>query len=480
MEINFYLFDKKNNSTKRPTNISATIEGDLKDECSIINPVIAINWTRRDIEPPYNYASIPVFSNRYYFISNWVFSDGLWNAYMEEDYLASLKSVINASYQYVTRSSSEYDGYLTDTYFPLSGKSTKTSTYFAEGGFSFGGRAGLNYSDLANKTLYNGRFVVSVNNGGDSDSATVSAYYELDGGGMRTFLHGIFDYQPTGFGSIGSGLAKQLANPIQYINHIYWYPSYVCPVTTPITFVDIQLGFYTIRNVSGRVVDPLTAARSECGGLLAVPKHPFAIHNARKYCNLSPRSNYTLWLDPFGSLVIDSTKIIDSDTISVVWFNDISTGTGDLYVTSNEGGVILKQRAKTGIEFSITQNVTDYATVLTSGMREANKLISGNVLGTASGITNSVLDALAPQSSTVGGSGGFTIWSTLAPRLQAQFFQDAQGDSAQFGSPLCKTMKLSDLSGFCKCENAKVSANWPLSDEISAVENLLNNGVYLE
>lgn len=308
MNIRLMYFNKRFNSTKIPYMPSIQYEeyeGKIRDNCSITSPIVAFNFGVMNDTPSFNYAKIDQF-NRFYFINDWTFEGGLWVASMSEDVLASFKDGIIRSSQYVVRSSSKKNGYLTDSQYPAITSNSTTKVFFEDGNFNYGGRGGLTYSTIASTQLYNGRFVVSVNNGNPSNSSTTS-YYELSGAGMYSFLHKIFDYSPSGFGDIGAGLAKQLANPIQYINRILWYPTYVCPVIAPITSVDIPLGFYTMTGLDGRAIDPVVVARSECGGVIDIPKHPQASSRGL-YMNISPYSNYTLWLDPFGSITIDSTK----------------------------------------------------------------------------------------------------------------------------------------------------------------------------
>ena len=85
----------KNNSepNKINKNISnlLTLSGNLKEDTSILNPVVLI-----EIEDPaeYNYTYIPEF-NRYYFINDIVsVRNGIWRISMTVDVLMSFKSSI--------------------------------------------------------------------------------------------------------------------------------------------------------------------------------------------------------------------------------------------------------------------------------------------------------------------------------------------------------------------------------------------------
>lgn len=88
-----------------------TLSGNLKEETSILNPVVLI-----EIEDPaeYNYAYIPEF-NRYYFINDIVsVRNGIWRISMTVDVLMSFKSsILNVP---VIVSDTEYLG--SDMYLP--------------------------------------------------------------------------------------------------------------------------------------------------------------------------------------------------------------------------------------------------------------------------------------------------------------------------------------------------------------------------
>lgn len=91
MNIKLY----KNNSEKNKINKSLTGEvvytGTLRDETSIINPMVLIHATNLSL---YNYAYIPEF-HRYYFIRDMVsVRDGLWRVSMSVDTLMSFKDDI--------------------------------------------------------------------------------------------------------------------------------------------------------------------------------------------------------------------------------------------------------------------------------------------------------------------------------------------------------------------------------------------------
>ena len=120
MLVNLYSFEKKKNSTKQPLISSATTltSVQLKDETSIMNPVLLVNPSNSALPSPFvpsgfNYANIPSFG-RYYYISDWTWKNGIWECTLNVDVLASFKTAIGNTSAYVERSASMYDSNVVD------------------------------------------------------------------------------------------------------------------------------------------------------------------------------------------------------------------------------------------------------------------------------------------------------------------------------------------------------------------------------
>ena len=85
-----------------------------------MKPIINIERLPQDANPcVYTYAIIPAFQ-RFYFVEDWVWNDGLWEVHMSEDVLGTWKTQIGASTEYVLRTDSitDYNGEITDTTYP--------------------------------------------------------------------------------------------------------------------------------------------------------------------------------------------------------------------------------------------------------------------------------------------------------------------------------------------------------------------------
>ena len=118
--MNVYLmtYAKKENSTARPALTGLTpFTGTLRSQCSIIHPSIGFDLGQ-NTQPTANYSYIPDFG-RYYFIQNWTFDRGIWWADLMVDVLATWRSDIGSSTQYVLRSADTWNGQIIDTLYPV-------------------------------------------------------------------------------------------------------------------------------------------------------------------------------------------------------------------------------------------------------------------------------------------------------------------------------------------------------------------------
>lgn len=94
MEITLYTNESEKNKLEKTITNSILLEGNLRDESSIINPIILISSNKEDIPYMYNYAYIPAFG-RYYFITDIEsVRTGLWRVSMHVDVLMSYKEQI--------------------------------------------------------------------------------------------------------------------------------------------------------------------------------------------------------------------------------------------------------------------------------------------------------------------------------------------------------------------------------------------------
>ena len=124
--VNFYNFSKRENSTKRPAGNGNQFSCNIKMPSGVLNPVIELSTTTNMTQ--YNYCKIAHFQDRYYFVSDWVSDHGLWIAHLKVDVLATYKTDILASTQYVLRSASKSNLTIPDAIYPVSTQKTLVNT----------------------------------------------------------------------------------------------------------------------------------------------------------------------------------------------------------------------------------------------------------------------------------------------------------------------------------------------------------------
>lgn len=94
MEITLYTNESEKNKLEKTLDHPILLEGTLRDESSIINPIILISSEKEDIPYMYNYAYVPAFG-RYYFITDIEsVRTGIWRVSMHVDVLMSYKEQI--------------------------------------------------------------------------------------------------------------------------------------------------------------------------------------------------------------------------------------------------------------------------------------------------------------------------------------------------------------------------------------------------
>ena len=138
INVKFYTFSKKVNSTARPSSGAVVAEFSnvlIKSGSGVVSPVLSIS-TSANVSK-WNYCYISDWT-RYYFIKEWTWDNGQWIAYLAIDVMATYKNEIGSSTQFVTRSSSSSDGDVIDTAYPTKSNVSRVETISGSGGFNYG------------------------------------------------------------------------------------------------------------------------------------------------------------------------------------------------------------------------------------------------------------------------------------------------------------------------------------------------------
>ena len=112
MEINFYKNLSEKNKIGKVLNNTLTLNGNLREESSIVNPTILVEHSNLSV---YNYAYIPEFK-RYYFVSEMTsVRNGLWRVTLSVDVLESYKTdILNLSCIVDKQQNQSYNNYIDD------------------------------------------------------------------------------------------------------------------------------------------------------------------------------------------------------------------------------------------------------------------------------------------------------------------------------------------------------------------------------
>lgn len=378
--FDIYLFkeNKRLNSTSRP---DTTLAGQQRYSCvfldsqSIMNPVIIIEDTKGMSAEmtTYNYAYIPNLM-RYYFISNCVVLDNSrFCYYLQVDVLASFREDILNTSQYVLRSTSHYNEYITDTMYP-------TVPLNAETRFSMSPYSGQTIEAMDNKTyewtdvdfFYTNYLEGSVIFGVTGQGNVSVDYYVCSVTEFKSFINQVVVATPTGYswGNLPTGVQAALSNFLQYITFAKWLP--FMPLTGNIgaSVSSISLGSTSFNITAWKITAGLS--RQQMRFSITIPDHPLLSRHG--YYNLSPYREVNFFFLPVGNIPIDTTKIWNVNTLYCTFIVDLASGDAEFLITTaqNEDNpydhLVYNTVANIGIDLSLTEYSMSMESALYAGV----------------------------------------------------------------------------------------------------------------
>lgn len=474
INVDFYTFSKKENSTEQPNPLyKTTYACVLKDACGILNPSITLNLGTSGNPASFNYAYINDFS-RYYFIDEWTYEQGLWTASMHVDVLATYKAGIGLSTQYVLRAatSAAWDDKIVDNYYPAKGFYT-TSVETKD-----------NFWSMTNATLILG--VVAPDSGTSITRAAVR-YYALTSAQATALFDWMFNINNYNITDITSDLAKTLFNPFQYISSAFWVPfSVTGGVSSTIKYGYWNTGL-TATEIAGDSYKWLT-------GSFTIPQHPQAATRG-DYLNMSPYSKYILDFPPFGRFELDSLIVGDAPTLYFGVAVDLQNGTGKLSVSTKRiaGGTTIdidninvgQFDGDVGVPIILAQMLPNNpAGLLGSVASSAISIATGNIAGAISSIGNALSSSI-PELQMSGSQGSVTNYYIGKPKLITRTVNIVDANDDHSGRPVCKELVLNTLaasatsSGYILCADGDLPFS-ATSTELVQIRNYLTGGFFYE
>lgn len=351
IQVTFYNFAKKPNSTKQPDVNGTTANCELIEDTSIINPKIRWHEPATPAVNVYdfNYCYIQIFG-RYYFVTDIKYELGTWLISLSVDVLATARDIIGPSTQYVLRSAYEFDGDVLDTAYPTKTDPIEETRHAEIDPQSLGGPDTLYGADPkpcfvvgligavdpsnipvvpdADKILYNGSVCYYV--------CTLPQLRML----METLLSSTDFVTTYGISTseLSEELQKQLINPIQYIHSIRAMPCTPDNVLST-TQTGFMMGFNSfVLKYSDWQETPylgtwkIIANKNAGESYLPIPSdgaygylhthrcnvraplHPqyYTDHTGCHYIVGDPFSKYTVYVEPFGLIELNPGNMLAS------------------------------------------------------------------------------------------------------------------------------------------------------------------------
>lgn len=462
LTVRLFEFNKRENSTLRPdeTTHYTDLVGTLKESSPLLTP--SIGFAISGSPANYNYAYIEEFS-RYYFITNWTFYNRLWYAEMKVDVLASFKSEIGNSTQYILRSSSAFDGEIIDVLYPT--KNTLVES--------------VNLENQWNGFTY----VVGIINGDGSSLGTVSYYgfTQAQFSALKTYLLTTDEWLNidfTGIADMNTQLFKTTFNPFQYIVSCQIFPFEIAGEEKS----SLEFGWWNLPISCSRLISLVS---THINIDIELPKHPQS-ESRGNYLNGTPFTTYLLNFAPWGTTLLDADVLRDATSVNLFSIIDLVTGIAYMEIRKNTNdSVLYRIETKVGIPIQLAQIGNDYISQASNIVNTASNItksafsldVVGAIANTVSGIGNSI-ESSTPVMQT-SGSNGCQSYRYTTPVLNAYFKIPVDDDNADRGRPLCGDRKISTLSGFIMVADADIEISG-MADENRKIKDYMQGGFFYE
>ena len=467
MNITVWNFSKKKNSTKVPAGAGQSIAAEIKHATSYENPIFRISASDLNGLRPDQITYVQnTDTGEYYFVSDCqVWPHDVYELVCVADPLATNKTAILNSSQYVIYSASSYDDMIPDPRI----LAEKNDYHFVSAKLKNGG------SDFVLDTT--GCFVLTA------CSANYGNYfvtnYLMDLANIRALAKYLFDKNEWYNNFFTGGLDQLFLCAYDSIISLLWVPINFSEITQGATASVVQIGKDNISlggtNVYGYVM-PGDARKTYSGSLT----HNW--HYKDDWRLAAPYTTGKLYVPGYGLVDINPCECRNG----IYVYTTIDALTGDaLTDISGDGQIsIATLQYNLGINIPIAQmtpNAMGGIAQIASGVAIAGSGGAAAAIAGAASAIKGTVDLFNSTPSFKGGLGGKS-WFTMPYYGIKERYVDTRPlneMNTRSGRPLCKTVTLSTLSGYCQCENASLDLDCR-DGERDAIYNYLNSGFYIE
>lgn len=472
IDVSFFTFEKDSNSTATPATGAGVVQSCLlREPCSILNPVLQLDITAMGATSPaaINYCHIPAFG-RYYWVNDWTYERGFWVASCSVDALASWKTDIGNSTQYVVRSANQFNGDIPDTLYPINSSPIYNQSAQELENYPF------------TNQIAQGFYIVGITNG-DTSAVGTTAYYAFTQTQFRTFANKLFssdmaDLMVGGGIDITTNLLKSVVNPAQYISSAVWFPIKTMPTFTDVT--NIPIGWWTLSGARCRKLSSMVGFYTI--ELPGVPTHPQTAERGT-FVNLAPYTRHKLVFPAFGNFEIPSEWMVGRTAVLLSVLVDFVSGAGKLIISAKNANIEqICYDIQVGVPVSLHSVTNDLAGAGMGIINGVGNALTGNILGAVSGIGNAALSAVTPIVSTISQNGTFN-GHFYNPYIVTEFHTIAGEDRERLGRPLCDTRQIKTLkrneahSGYILCGNVELDIGATPS-EITEITTAMESGFF--
>lgn len=489
-------FSKDVNSTKRPSTEASTVSNcTIFEPCSILHPAFILSPVGGDNVYRYvTYCYVPSWA-RYYWVTDREYIDGRFIIKCDIDVMATYKTEIGLTTQFVVRSASQSNAKITDTAYPLNGDI---------------GESVLSYSNLTapfTDTISSGSFIVGIVGEADSNVASFGAvnYYEFSLSEFSAFITKLMsndgDWLDVQSSDLSDSTTKMILNPMQYITSCKWFP---LSAGGSAASGDIKFGWWNISGVSHK--KPPTSGGYPTKSTLigfdtTAVRHPQAATRGQ-YMNRAPYSNYRLYMPQVGYIEIPSDIYDESAYIGVDCRIDLASGQMMMDISAKDNALsptktwyIARTTVQIGIDVPIAQIATDIIGTAKSGLSAITGGISGGIsgfgsggvvgaiVGAVGGLLGGAIDtsvkAVTPIANIMPSTGSLAGYFKQ-PEIICSFKHVCDDVPAIVGKPLCAPAQLNTLSGFTQCATSHIAIKNATREELSQIETYMREGFYYE
>ena len=500
IEVKFYTFTKKRNSTKQPSGSAArTFNCELRDQSSILNPVILVKTTN---PAALNYAYIQAYG-RYYWVTNFVSDHNMWEIHLQVDPLASWRTGIRSSSQYVDRADQNVtDNGIIDGKYACTVDTTMENIAITGNGAS----TGTSGSHRAFMNIY--RCMIAATTGGAQDNThpqTISgtAYYVLTPAEAENFIKYLLDdpsYLSLNADEISDSLAKGIINPVEYIGESYILPYELLDKdaqTSNLSQCKMYVGWWPVD-----VDNNYNCMEWQCAfkklkiwesDQIVLGNHPQSSLFG-KYLNCAPYTEIQLYAGPFGYVSIDPLLLTKYTALKLVVYGDfkgqveldIFAGGYNSQSQQYEYKLWKKVFADVKISLPLTQLSSDGLKAFGGAVSGVKGMAQSFVKNDAFGIIGSAMSGIVSLAgSQIPKQEGSTVQPSTAYMkddwfVHCEYHMVTDQAPGLKGRPLCESKILSDIdTGFIQVSEP-VLALPATPEEISQIEGYMQGGMFLE